>query len=508
MDIRTKFVFALVTVALGSMFALGAVMYVTVDDEMRAIRLEELGALAEAKKLGLEQISSGWRDRVSLIASRTQLRVFLQRHNETGIPEAQARIHRILSDAMMAVEVVESLAVYDRQGRLVASADTDDTAAPPPERTTLVAELTNVSYQGVSATETGALRVDYAAPLLMEGEEIGVLHVQLNARALLELTQNRPGLTEDSEAIIVTRDTEGVVRILQRDAHDDLPHWDPVEPRGAGDPISMVLDRQNGTYSEGITDRRGEEVWVAIRYLPETDWGLVIKLGAEEGRAPVIAFRRKLTDLAMALGAFAMVVGTILGLRFAKPIHDLAVVADRIRQGTLSARATVSGEDEVGVLARAFNQMAEEMEDRVTLLAEFQRFFEVSLDMLCIAGPDGFFKRVNPAFERTLGWTTDELLSRSFLEFVHPDDKEKTQAVIEELAQGIPTVSFENRYQCADGSWKIISWRSQPDPDTGLIYALARDITEITERRKKAKEEIQSLRERIFEAEAKLRGGS
>jgi PAS domain S-box-containing protein len=508
MDIRTKLVFALVAVALGSMFALGLVMYATVEEDLRGVRLEELDALVEVKKLGLQEVAAGWRDRVSLIASRTQLRVSLQEHNLTGNPEARESVHRILVDAMEAVAVVESLAIYDRSGHLLAYTDADGDGPAPLESTPWIAELTGVSYQGVSATDGSSLRVDYAAPLLLDGEEIGVLHVQLTAQALLELTRGQTVFEDSDETLIVMPGAGGQVMVLHREGRDGPQRWDPMEPRGPGDPVSLALERRDTTSWQGMTDEEGKAVWVATRYLGENNWGLVVKIDADEGLAPVVAFRERLTDMAVALGAFAMVVGTILGLRFAKPIHDLAAVADRIRQGSLSARATVKREDEVGFLARAFNQMAEELEDRVTLLGEYQRFFETSLDMLCIAGPDGFFKRINPAFERILGWTAEELLSRSFLEFVHPDDREKTEAVIEELAQGIPTVAFENRYQCADGSWKIISWRAQPDPDTGLTYAIARDITKNTEARKKAKDEIQALRDRLFEAKAKLRGGS
>ncbi len=508
MDIRTKLVFALVAVALGSMFALGAVMYATVEGDLREVRLEELEALADAKELGLEQVAAGWRDRVSLIAGRTQVRMSLQEYSETGRPEARERIRRILNEAMRAVDVVESVAVYDREGRLVAHVDSEEGAQPPLEETPWIAQLTNVSYQGVSTTAAGRLRVDYGAPLLLEGLEIGLVHVQLDAAALISLTADYDtSLEEGTEAMIVFRDADGSVRVLRPDGSGDADPLDPVEPRGPGDPVALALDRREGTYWEGITSQDGKPVWVAIRHIPETNWGLVIQLDEEEGRAPVVAFRTNLTDLAMALGAFAMVLGTILGLRFAAPIHELAVVADRIRSGNLSARAVEKGEDEVGFLARAFNQMAEEMEDRVTLLAEFQRFFEVSLDMLCIAGPDGYFKRVNPAFNRILGWTRDELLAKPFVEFVHPEDREETMGVLADLAQGIPTVAFENRYQCADGSWRIISWRAQPDPDSGLIYAMARDVTQRREDEEEAREQIKELRDRLYEADAKLRGG-
>jgi PAS domain S-box-containing protein len=111
-----------------------------------------------------------------------------------------------------------------------------------------------------------------------------------------------------------------------------------------------------------------------------------------------------------------------------------------------------------------------------------ETFFDLSLDLLCIAGTDGRFKKVNPAFERILGWTHDQLLARPFYDLVHPDDLEATKREVAKLAQGIPTISFENRYRCADGSYRSLLWTSQPDPEDGLLYAVGHDVTRKRER--------------------------
>ncbi len=109
---------------------------------------------------------------------------------------------------------------------------------------------------------------------------------------------------------------------------------------------------------------------------------------------------------------------------------------------------------------------------------DLRRLFELSLDLMCVAGFDGFFKRVNPAFEQLLGHSQEALLGSSFLEFVHVDDRERTLAEVEHLSRGSLTVDFENRYRTASGDYRWLAWRSTPVVEQGLIYAVARDITE------------------------------
>ncbi len=116
--------------------------------------------------------------------------------------------------------------------------------------------------------------------------------------------------------------------------------------------------------------------------------------------------------------------------------------------------------------------------EREEAARDLDRFFRLSLDMLCVATLQGFFKRVSPAFTSVLGWSAEELLVTPFLDFVHADDRAATILALEGLRNGERVANFENRYQVKAGGYRILEWSSIPDVERGLIYAVARDITE------------------------------
>ncbi len=132
--------------------------------------------------------------------------------------------------------------------------------------------------------------------------------------------------------------------------------------------------------------------------------------------------------------------------------------------------------------------------DRRTAQEELNRFFTLSLDLMCIAGYDGYFKRVNPAWQRVLGYTDEELLSRPYRDFVHPDDRDATDTQSQKAASGQAIVYFENRYLHKDGTLRWLLWTSTPYPAQQLVYAAARDITE-----RKAAEETMAAYARDLE---------
>ena len=128
----------------------------------------------------------------------------------------------------------------------------------------------------------------------------------------------------------------------------------------------------------------------------------------------------------------------------------------------------------------------------------FETLFMRSIDLVCIAGSDGFFKKVNPSFNIVLGWSNEELTEKPFLHFVHPDDKQSTLDEIKKLSNGFKTFNFSNRYITKSGEYKLLNWTANPDPQSGNIYAIAHDMTEITKSQELLSQAEKNLRT-IFE---------
>lgn len=131
------------------------------------------------------------------------------------------------------------------------------------------------------------------------------------------------------------------------------------------------------------------------------------------------------------------------------------------------------------------------------------RFFSLSQDVLCIAGSDGVFQRVNAALVKALGWSEEELTSRKLLSFVHPDDRAATADAVRLINAGVIIERFENRYLCHDGSWRRFEWKALPQPD-GLFFASGRDCTDRHENAEKMRLLNQELAQRVEDRSAAL----
>ncbi len=264
------------------------------------------------------------------------------------------------------------------------------------------------------------------------------------------------------------------------------------------------------------------------------------------GAARASGFR----DLGISVVVLLLVTGLALVLRrsITLPLGEVSEGARNLSSGDLGFDVGYRGRDEIGHVASAFRHLHETVErvageirgmtaavrenrlehradvvafegtwsqllaglnDTMTAFVELEDgrelaerelddLFDLSVDLLCIANFDGYFTRVNPAAERTLGFKSAELLSRPLMEFVHPDDRPRSREVLDALALGQDVIQFENRVLCSDGSVRWIQWSTRPLPTERLLYAVGRDVTE---RRRNEEEQAAQHRIATFVAE-------
>ena len=139
---------------------------------------------------------------------------------------------------------------------------------------------------------------------------------------------------------------------------------------------------------------------------------------------------------------------------------------------------------------RKIENSLRESEDR------FHSFFDLTADLVCIATIKGNFVQLNDLWERVLGYSKQELMEKSFIEFIHPEDRDSAlQVMKEKLEQGLTVISFENRYLRKDGGHVWLEWTSRPIPEKGLTFAIARDITD----RKRIEQALQDSEQRYHD---------
>jgi PAS domain S-box-containing protein len=292
------------------------------------------------------------------------------------------------------------------------------------------------------------------------------------ARALVEASTFSDAIPKILEAICQALDWEyGALWTIDREA--DVLRCSQVWPAESVDFPEFHATSRTSTFPRG-TGLPGR-VWATAR----PAWILDVVLDANFPRAYVAARE----GLHAAFGFPILLRGDVLSV--------MEFFSREIRQ---------PDEDLLSMLTSIGNQIGLFVERR-RAQEELDCFFTLSLDMLCVAGFDGYFKRVNPAWQRILGYSEAELLSRPFMEFVHPDDREATVGEVrKQVDLGQEVIYFENRYLHKDGTLRWLMWTSTPFLEQQVVYGAARDITE----RKAAEETMASYARELETSQREL----
>jgi hypothetical protein len=357
-DIRTKLALALVFVSLLSMALLGTFAYQTSARLLQEISVRQLDALAESKKRDLVKVQEGWRDQLRLIRSRTDLRDNLQRFFVSQDEVALDRVREIIENAVTATDNLDRIDILDLDGNEVVGFG----QVERPHKHDVPQDSQSIVYGGSYVTESGSLRVMFTSLLNIDGQGIGAIEVVFDGLDLYSVTGNYTGLGETGESVVVKQDGESVL-VLNPVRHDDEYKFRRLSNEQVSSPISRVLGGEDFVFDERVKDYRDVDVWAATRYLEDLQWGLIVKVDAAAEAKRADQLREAMIDIALALSAFAIIGGTLLGLYLARPIHDLALLVERVREGELTLRADISGDDEIAYLAESVNELLDHLQE-------------------------------------------------------------------------------------------------------------------------------------------------
>jgi PAS domain S-box-containing protein len=338
------------------------------------------------------------------------------------------------------------------------------------------------------STDLAGPAITVAAPLRSHGRLVAVLAARLDLSTMNAILQRSTGRRDTMDSFIINSDQFVVTQPrFIRDSN-------VVRGKLGTEPVRLCAAQKSGINL--AKDYRGVPCIAAYRWSAKHQLGLIAKIDQTEALAPVHAFGRSLLLISTAALLSAALIAMLLARTITRPLSILHDKVRRFAEANHVAPAPTGSGGEMQQLTREFEQMSariaernsaladsnsallQEIVDRRRSEAERDRIFTLSLDLLCICGFDGMFKRVNPAFGKVLGFTVEELMARPFMEFVHPEDRAATMTEVQKLAQGARIADFELRSLCKDGNYRWVRWSATPINDEGIFYAYGRDVTD------------------------------
>jgi PAS domain S-box-containing protein len=350
-----------------------------------------------------------------------------------------------------------------------------------------------------------------------QGKLLGVLVARLDLDALNAIVGQRTGLRSSDDAYLFNPASQFVTQprfiaepaVLNRIVRSEA--------------VARCLRRSSGVVT--APDYRGLEAIVIYRWMPARQLGLILKMNEAEALAPAYAFGRTIWLISGLALLFASGLAFALAQGISHPIRALQAGVARFGRGEWETRLSESSRDEVGLLAREFNDMAvaisskeaqlrlqsaeleQRVQERTAQLEAANRevqeaaranrnMMEYSQDIICSIGADGRFISVSPACQKVWGYSPEELTGHPFIELVHPDDASRTSEEDAEILEGNSTQGFENRYVRKDGSTVHMLWSAVWSESEQSVFCVARDISD----RKQVETELLDAKEAAEEA--------
>jgi PAS domain S-box-containing protein len=508
MKISTKLILAFLVISLVPLVVISIRSYLSAKEALTQEVLNHLESVATIQRNRVESIVEQNLERLSLVSSRTQLRLSLESFIKDSKSEHQDKMNKILFDARSSISSFRDISILTLDGKTVASTDMARIGTKHFNEEVFIRGQRENSANTFFLDEDQSLSVYLSGPLYLESKLLGVVVIESNVDNIISLVKDYSGLGQTGETLLAKRDENGdalFLTPLRFDQHAALNRT--VSQDNLSVAITQALLKNEQLLTNTI-DYRGEPVLASTQYIEKTDWGLVTKIDKGEAFAPVVQLGNLLLTIILVSSALVMLVCLFAARAIGRPIVNLTRTATKISKGDLSQRAEVMSKDEIGILAQAFNQMTDRLIEDITerkqaeeALKRSNEFLKTALDSMndaisIIDVHDFRIVGVNSGFLKQLGLKEEEVIGKPCYEITHhrsdpctpPDD---ICPLRDTVTTGEHSVAEHVHYR-ADGERIYVEVSTSPIKDengkTIQVIHVSRDITERKQAEKKLKQ--------------------
>ncbi len=521
MKIRSKLIVTFLLIALVPLIVSIGVFYFYSKDQVSDEVIDHLASVASIQDARIRSIHQQNMERLRAVASRTQMKILLDKYATDRQPVYFNRMQRFIADAKDSVKEFRSISLYLMNGDIVVS--TDEALNNRHQRNSMVFE------KGLSANQANlfvydknnrVLRLYLSGPLYSMGKQVGVVVIESDINNILAAIHDFTGLGKTGETILATRFNNDQDILLFPTRFSDSPEiLSSTQQASTASLIHQALSGQEEIYTDSV-DYRQNPVLSVTRFVEGPEWGLVVKIDRQEAFANIQKFFLFAWWTVLFFSFFIVLVAIGWTRRFTYPIVRLSDIANQISHGRLQNKADESTADEIGLLALSFNKMTssllttqqmlknklnelesinkrlhEEIKQRQQtekLLREREEKLAITLnsigDAVVTTDAEGMVTNLNPIAEKLTGWSQQEakgLAITDIFPIINATTREKIINPIEIIMKTGETVYLSNdttliskngcEYQIADSAAPIRN-------DAGDIQGMVLVFNDVTEK--------------------------